>query len=206
MVNKKEMIKMRMIEIPERPPVLRAKQTLGGSAFGGGRFIHEGIGPSKMNILAGGRMAAYRAGVRIEGSPIRAPITFTSIGGKAPVFVSTLSLPGGRDLMPLPGSPIARSFGGASTGLAAGGSALARGGPAVGTIPGGGLNIMPAASAGGGLSVAAGGLGLGGIGESITSTGTGIVNMVKQYIPLAVKVILAVIVIKIVLWLIRGKK
>jgi len=79
------------------------------------------------------------------------------------------------------------SFGGAGTGLAAGGTALARGGPAVGTIPGGGL-------------------GLGSIGASLTSTGTGIVNIVKQYIPLATKVVLAVIVIKIVLWLVRGRR
>jgi hypothetical protein len=184
-----------------------------GGTSGGGGFIHvpgqvgtyaqylrmggpeKGVGTA--NIMAGGRMAAYRSGVRLAGSPIRAPITYTSIRGGAPVFLPTESLKGGEAFMPLPGSPIF-SFGGASTGLAAGGSALARGGPSVGTLPGGGVPVAAGGGAGGGLSTALTG-GLGGI-------SSGIMGTVTQYLPLAIKVILAVIVVKIVLWVVRGKK
>jgi hypothetical protein len=34
----------------------------------------------------------------------------------------------------------------------------------------------------------------------------GIVDTVKSYVPLAIKIVLAVIVIKIVLWLVRGRR
>jgi hypothetical protein len=75
----------------------------------------------------------------------------------------------------------------ASTGVAGGGTALARGGPAVGVAPGAGLNLT-------------------GVGSSITSAGNSAISMVTPYIPLATKVVLGVIALKIVLWLIRGKK
>jgi hypothetical protein len=65
---------------------------------------------------------------------------------------------------------------------------------------------MGAAAAAAAPASAAADLGLGGIGESVSSFGSGIVNTVKEYIPLAIKVILAVIVIKIVLWLLRGRR
>jgi hypothetical protein len=142
-------------------------------------------------------MAAYRAGVRLAGSPLRAATTYTSIRGGAPEFVPTASLEGGERFLPLPGAPIF-SFGGASTGLAAGGSALARGGPAVGAVPGGGLGTV-AAAGGGGLSTA---LGLGDVGDTMG----GIMDTIKGLIPIAIKIIIAVIVVKIVLWLIRGRK
>ena len=74
----------------------------------------------------------------------------------------------------------------AATGLAAGGTALAHGGPAVGTVPGGGLDLS-------------------GIGGSLTSTGAGVINMVKQYIPLAIQIGVALIGIKMLLWLVRKK-
>jgi hypothetical protein len=184
---------------------------------GGGGYIHvpgqtgmyaeylarggppEGIGTAR--LTAGGRMAAYRSGVRLAGSALRAPITYTSIRG-VPTFVPTESLKGGEQFMPLSGTSTA-SFGSAASGLAAGGSALARGGPAVGSIPGGGLGIV-AAAGGGGLTVAEG-LGIGGIGSSITNAGTGIINTVKEYIPLAIKIGAAVIGIKMLLWLVRKK-
>jgi hypothetical protein len=79
------------------------------------------------------------------------------------------------------------SYGTAGTGLAAGGTALGRGAPSVGSVPGGEL-------------------GLGGIGTDITATGKGIMDTITQYLPLAVKVVVAVIVIKIVLSLVRGRK
>lgn len=200
---------------------LRASQNPIPPSHGGGGFIHvpgqtgtyasylrrggppEGIGTG--NIMAGGRMAAYRAGVRLAGSPLRAPITYTSIKG-VPTFVPTESLKGGERFLPLPGSP-APSFGSAATGLAAGGSALARGGPAVGTIPGGGLGTVAGGGAGGGLTAAPiGGLGLGSIGSSITGAGTGVMNTITEYLPLAIKVVVAVIVIKIVLGLMGGRR
>lgn len=74
----------------------------------------------------------------------------------------------------------------AGIGIAGGGTALARGGPSVGTVPGGGLDLS-------------------GVGSSISSAGSSMMNMVRQYLPLAVKVVLAVIVIKIILWLVRGR-
>jgi hypothetical protein len=83
------------------------------------------------------------------------------------------------------------AFGGESGGMGA-----AAGG-------GGGMG----AGAGGGAGAGAGAdLGLGGIGDSISSLGSGIVDTIKEYIPLAIKVILAIIVIKIVLWLLRGRR
>ena len=50
------------------------------------------------------------------------------------------------------------------------------------------------------------GLGLAGIGSDIQATGSGIVNTAKSLIPTAVKVVAAVLVFKIVLWLIRGRR
>jgi hypothetical protein len=49
-------------------------------------------------------------------------------------------------------------------------------------------------------------LSMSGISSSITSAGSGIVNTLGSYIPLAIKIILAVIVLKIVLWLIKGRR
>jgi hypothetical protein len=89
---------------------------------------------------------------------------------------------------------VSSSYGGASSGLAAGGTALARGGPAVGSVPAGGLSLGDGGLPLGGVTTS-----LGGIGKSITDTG-------MQLLPLAIKVVIAVIVIKIVLWLIRGRK
>lgn len=85
-------------------------------------------------------------------------------------------------------SSVTRSQGAAGTGLAAGGTALGRGGPSVGSV------------------VAASDLGLGNIGGDITSTGKGIIDIIMQYIPLAIKIVVAVIVIKIVLSLLRGRR
>jgi hypothetical protein len=45
-----------------------------------------------------------------------------------------------------------------------------------------------------------------GLGSSISKMGVGASNTLATFVPLAIKVILAVIVIKIVLWLIRGRK
>jgi hypothetical protein len=71
----------------------------------------------------------------------------------------------------------------------------------------GGMGAGAGAGAGGGAGAGAGAdLGLGGIGDSISSLGSGIVDTIKEYIPLAIKVILAIIVIKIVLWLLRGRR
>jgi len=93
----------------------------------------------------------------------------------------------------------------AGMGVASGGTALARGGPAVGVPPGAGLNLSGVGT-GLNLSGVGTGLNLSGVGSSITSTGTDVMNIAKQYLPLAIKVVLAVIVLKIVFWLIRGKK
>jgi hypothetical protein len=75
----------------------------------------------------------------------------------------------------------------AKTGIAAGGSALAQGGPALGLLPGAGLDLSGAT---------------GGIGSSIG----GITDTIKGLIPTALTILLAIIVIKIVLWLIRGRR
>jgi hypothetical protein len=75
----------------------------------------------------------------------------------------------------------------AGMGVATGGTALAYGAPAVSAPPGGGLNLS-------------------GVSSSITSAGTSAVNMVTPYIPLATKVVLAVVALKVILWLVRGKK
>jgi hypothetical protein len=65
---------------------------------------------------------------------------------------------------------------------------------------------MGAAAAAAPASGAAADLGLGGIGESMSDIGNSIADTVKEYLPLAIKVILAVIIIKIVLWLLRGRR
>ena len=70
--------------------------------------------------------------------------------------------------------------------------------------------IPPVASAGGGLPApsAGGGLGLGlsGIGSSISSYGGNLLNQVKTLVPLALKIIAAVIIVKIILWLVKGRR
>jgi hypothetical protein len=72
------------------------------------------------------------------------------------------------------------------------------------TTPAGSSGFTPIPSAlaaplgGGGFATPSSG-GLGGIGSSIVDTA-------KSYIPLAIKIVLAVIVFKIVLWLIRGRR
>jgi hypothetical protein len=135
-----------------------------GHAIGTSSFRFPGIIPASFTTGSSAQRAALSAAYETR---VRGTIPALTAGSIAAARTGALS------------------FGTAATGLAAGGSALARGGPSVGTIPGGGLA---------------------GIGESLTSTGAGITNMVKQYIPLATKVILAVIVIKIVLWLVIGRK
>jgi len=66
--------------------------------------------------------------------------------------------------------------------------------------PGEGL-ITPSV-VGGGL----GGLGLGDIGGDIKAFGGNIIDQFKALIPTAIKIIAAVIIIKIVLWLMRGRR
>lgn len=62
-----------------------------------------------------------------------------------------------------------------------------------GGLPGGGLT--------GGLSTS-----LGGITGDIGATFGGIVDQAKGFIPTAIKIIAAIVVIKIVLWLVRGRR
>lgn len=208
---------------------LKASRIPGGSAFGGGGYRHvpgqtglyanyislggppEGIGTAR--ITAGGKMAAYRAGVRLAGSPIKAPITYTSIRGGAPFFTPTESLKGGEAFMPLAGSPLGRGlFGGTASTIsritATGGTFLSGGG-GVGQT---GLDPAGAAlgtSAGAGLGAGAlGGLGggIGGIGGDISNIGSGIMDTAKSYAPLAIKIVLAVIGIKILMSILGGRK
>lgn len=77
--------------------------------------------------------------------------------------------------------------------------------PAAGAGAGG---VTPARGATAAEGVATGGLGLslGGIGGDISSTAGGIINQFKSFIPTAVKIIAAVVVLKIVLWLIKGRR
>jgi hypothetical protein len=79
------------------------------------------------------------------------------------------------------------------------------------TTPAGasGFTPIPSASAaplgGGALATPSPG-GLGGIGGDISNIGSGIMDTAKSYAPLAVKVVLAVVAIKIVFWLIRRRR
>jgi hypothetical protein len=104
-------------------------------------------------------------------------------------------------------------FGGQPGGLGA--AALPQaGGLGAALLPGGGgggAATLP--SAGGGMGTAAlpsaggeGTLSLGSIGTGVSDIGSGIMNTIKEYIPLAIKIILAFIIIKIVLWLILRRK
>lgn len=112
--------------------------------------------------------------------------TATRVGGVIPDFIPRVipALTAQSIASRTIGTTASRTAG---TGIAGGGTALARGGPSVGTVPGGGLDLS-------------------GIGSGISSAGSSMMNMVKQYLPLAVKVVLAVLVIKIVLWLIKGRR
>jgi hypothetical protein len=201
-----------------------------GSAFGGGGYKHvpgqtgmyaqyialggppEGIGTAR--ILAGGKMAAYRAGVRMAGSPLKAPITYTSIRGGPPVFVPTESLKGGEAFMPLAGSPLARGVYGSSVAstisrITATGGTFLSGGGGVGQT-----GLDPAAAGLGAGTTGAGGLaalgglggGIGGIGGDISNIGSGIMDTAKSYAPLAIKIVLAVIGIKILMSILGGRK
>lgn len=89
----------------------------------------------------------------------------------------------------------AKSYGSASSGIAAGGTALARGGPAIGGFPGAGLSLGGVASAGP----------LDKIGSGLTDTGKTVIDTAMSYIPLAIKVGAAIVAIKIILWLVRRK-
>lgn len=211
---------------------LRASRIPGGSAFTGGGYKHvpgqtglyanyialggppEGIGTA--NIMAGGRMAAYRAGVRLAGSPIKAPITYTSIRGGPPVFVPTQSLKGGEAFMPLAGSPLGRGiFGDTASTIsritATGGTFLSGGGGVgqTGLDPAGAALGAGSGGALGGLGGGAlGGLGtgIGGIGGDISNIGSGIMDTAKSYAPLAIKIVLAIIGIKILMSILGGRK
>jgi hypothetical protein len=206
--------------------LLKASRIPGGSAFGGGGYKHvpgqtgmyaqyialggppEGIGTAR--ILAGGKMAAYRAGVRVAGSPLKAPITYTSIRGGPPVFVPTESLKGGEAFMPLAGSPLGRGlFGGTASTIsritATGGTFLSGGGGV------GQTGLDPAGAGLGAGTTGAGALGglgggIGGIGGDISNIGSGIMDTAKSYAPLAIKIVLAVIGIKILMSILGGRK
>ena len=191
-VIKREKIKMqtRAFTLPER-----AKWERGPS--GGGGFVHKGNLPGRGFIGAAGRMSAYRAGVRIAGSPIRAPITYTQDFR----FVPTETLKGGKAYLPLPGSPLARGVFGPIGQIVEGGARL---------IPGGGSRSsgfvpLPSASAaplGGGAIAPTPTKGLGGITgitTGMTSIGSGIIDTVKQYIPLIVIGGIAILGIKMLM-------
>jgi hypothetical protein len=205
---------------------LAASRIPGASAFGGGGYRHvpgqtgmyanylslggppEGIGTAR--LTAGGKMAAYRAGTRVAGSPLKAPITYTSIRGGPPVFVPTESLRGGEAFMPLAGSPLGRGiFGGTASTIsritATGGTFLSGGGGV------GQTGLDPAAAGLGAGTTGAGALGglgggIGGIGGDISNIGSGIMDTAKSYAPLAIKIVLAVIAIKILMSILRGRK
>jgi len=67
-------------------------------------------------------------------------------------------------------------------------------------------NIVSAAPLGGGaIPTPSPGVG-GGLSGSISNLGSSITNTIKEYIPLAIKIILAIIVIKILLWLLKGRR
>jgi len=67
-------------------------------------------------------------------------------------------------------------------------------------------SIISAAPLGGGaIPTPSPGVG-GGLDGSISGIGSNIIGTVKQYIPLAIKVVLAIIVIKILLWLLKGRR
>ena len=74
----------------------------------------------------------------------------------------------------------------------------------------GGFTPIPSASAaplGGGAVAAAPSSGaLGGITGSLTGLGSSITSTVKSYIPIATKIVLAIIAIKMLLWLMRGRR
>ena len=65
--------------------------------------------------------------------------------------------------------------------------------------------ISAAALGGGAIAPVSPGVS-GGFGESISNLGGSITDTIKQFIPIAIKILLAVIVIKIFLWLLRGRK
>ena len=174
-------------------------------AWGGGGYIHvpgqtgtyaqylrlggppEGIGTG--NIMAGGRMAAYRAGVRLAGSPLRAPITHTTIRGES-VFVPTESLKGGEAFMPLPGSPLARGvFGGVAAATPSGSGFVPLPSGSVSTLGGGAIAPVDVGGMGG----------LTGITTGMASVGGTILNTVKQYIPLIVIGGIAILGIKMLM-------
>ena len=187
---------------------------------GGGGYIHvpgqtgmyseylalggppEGIGSA--NIMAAGRMSMYRAGVRLAGSPLRAPITYTSIKG-VPTFVATESLKGGKEFMPLPGSPLARGVFGPIGKIVEGGTRLVPGGVATASASGSGFVPLPSASVstlGGGAiaPVDIGGMGgISGITTGMASVGSDIVNTVKPFIPLIVIGGIAILGIKMLM-------
>lgn len=135
------------------------------------------------NVSQMGR-TPYRGAMQIttiKRTPISA-VTSSGVGG------TTLRLPAGRNVI----SPIS----GDRTGVLPTSTLATEG--VFGGVNGGMGAVAPP-------TISASPLSIGGIGSSITSAGTGIIDMIKQYIPLAIKVILAVIVIKIVLWLVKRR-
>ena len=120
---------------------------------------------------------------------LSAPIAPTAIGREGSVKqTNPLTSSYVRDMMSRPQGSIYRGIPSAQPIMPAGAS---------------GFTPIPSASAaplgGGAIATAPSPGGFGGIADSIVST-------TKSYIPLAIKIVLAVIVFKIVLWLIRGKK
>jgi hypothetical protein len=61
-------------------------------------------------------------------------------------------------------------------------------------------------AAAGGAPSALGPESLSGVESSIGKIGTDVMNTVTSLVPLAIKVVLAIIVIKIVIWLLRGRR
>ena len=93
---------------------------------------------------------------------------------------------------------ISRSYGGASSSLATGGSAIARGGPSVGRVPA--TTTTPRPPSASRITDSAGG-----IGGSIGNVGMGISDTITEYLPLAIKVGIGLIVVKIALSLLKGR-
>lgn len=142
----------------------------------------------------------------------------------------TISIPMGSRIIPtrtpvvnrvLPsGATVSRVLGGSGTTIPLGSRVIPTRTPmsGIGGSLAQGISVPPALAPAGAFGGRNGGIGaaaaptalgpatLSGVSSSITSAGTGIINTLGSLIPLAIKIILAVIVIKIVLWLIKGRK
>jgi len=65
--------------------------------------------------------------------------------------------------------------------------------------------ISAAPLGGGGIPTSSPGVG-GGLSSTISDVGTGISDIIQKYIPIAIKVVLAIIAIKVLWWLLRGRR